>query len=170
MNCSFKAPFTGLRVEPTIVVFQASLLWSVQPYKTTGTCLSARVIERSTRKEIPITKSAQPSRFAWPDSEALLEWTLKRTTEGFDRVHSGDTQQTAYILTCSTLTDSITITGTHSGNLLFPGCSAGGDSSFWPSFFHFSLFYLAVNMSCTFTFAGLGCFIYLLTHRGAFVY
>ena len=73
MDCSFKAPFTGLRVEPTIVVFQASLLWSVQPYKTTGTCLTAQVIERSTRKEIPITKSTQPPRFAWLGSEALLE-------------------------------------------------------------------------------------------------
>lgn len=65
MDCSFKAPFTGLRIEPTTVVFQASLLWSIQPYKTTGTCLSAQVIERSSRKEIPITKSTPPPRFTW---------------------------------------------------------------------------------------------------------
>lgn len=128
MDCSFKAPFTGLRIEPTTVVFQASLLWSIQLYKTTGTCLSAQVIERSSRKEIPITKSTPPPWYSWL---ILTLWLClselsKRTTGGLlmESIQQTLTEQTAHIhIICSTLTDSITLTDTCPGNLVFPGWS-----------------------------------------------
>lgn len=70
-----------LRLRAT-VVFQLSLLWSFQPCKTTGTCLGAEVIERSSRKDILITKSTPSSvvYLAYTGGFDVLGCTSKRTT------------------------------------------------------------------------------------------
>lgn len=169
MDCSFKASFTGLRIEPTTVVFQASLLWSVQLYKTTGTHLSAQVIDRSNRKEIPITNSTPPLQFTWL---ILTVWLclselLKGQLSALSPFHR-HTHPTAHILMCRTLTDNITLTDTHPGKVVFPGWSYSccrGKSIMLTLVFHFRLFYLAVNMSCISTFPGHGCVVYLVTYR-----
>lgn len=79
MDCPVKAPFPILRIEPTAVVFQASLLRSIQLYKTAGTHLGFLVYRRVKQKINTNNIYPWDRLTVW---FSLSDW--KRTTGGFD--------------------------------------------------------------------------------------
>lgn len=89
---TLKVSYSGLNTPQRFSKYHCSM--SVQPYHTTGTCLSAQVIERSSRRKMSIVKNRPylPSLpgFYWECGSACLN--PKRTTGRFDGVHSVHTE------------------------------------------------------------------------------